>query len=165
MGTPLSTARAAVLASAIAFVGVAPAAAAPLVMPNMQTVQSDIIQVRDSAKIIHRGRLDNDGGAWKKRRHYREKRHEKRHQARDFDGRSNLYRPKATPKFAYDEYGNYRIYDGDGWDGDWDKRDRRDWDKKRKRPHIIKMNSFGYQEPSPELKDVLTAVPETGPKP
>ncbi len=62
----------------------------------------------------------------------------------DFDSRYDLYKPKATQKFAYDEYGNLRVYDGDGWDRDWDGRDwrkRRDWDKwdwddkaKRKRP-------------------------------
>jgi hypothetical protein len=159
MGKPLSKAIA--LAAVVAIAFIAPATAAPMFVSGAPTAQSDVIRVSDSAKIIHRGRLENDGGAWKKRRHYRERRHEKRHDVRDFDGRSRLYRPKETPKYAYDEYGNYRVYDGDGWDGDWDRRDRRDWDKKRrKRPHIIKMNSFGYQEPSPELKDVLTAVPD-----
>ena len=168
MGNPLSKAFA--LATGVAIAFIAPATAAPMFVPMFEpgapTAQSDVVRVSDSAKIIHRGRLENGGGAWKKRRHHREKRHEKRHDARDFDGRSKLYRPKETPKYAYDEYGNYRVYegggwDGGGWDGDWDRRDRRDWDKKRrKRPHIIKMNSFGYQEPSPELKDVLTAAPD-----
>ena len=163
MGNPLSKAFA--LATGVAIAFIAPATAAPMFVPMFEpgapTAQSDVVRVSDSAKIIHRGRLENGGGAWKKRRHHREKRHEKRHDARDFDGRSKLYRPKETPKYAYDEYGNYRVYEGDRWDGDWDRRDRRDWDKKRrKRPHIIKMNSFGYQEPSPELKDVLTAAPD-----
>ena len=164
MGNPLSKAFA--LATGVAIAFIAPATAAPMFVPMFEpgapTAQSDVVRVSDSAKIIHRGRLENGGGAWKKRRHHRERRHEKRHDARDFDGRSKLYRPKETPKYAYDEYGNYRVYEGDRWDGgDWDRRDRRDWDeKRRKRPHIIKMNSFGYQEPSPELKDVLTAVPD-----
>ena len=168
MGNPLSKAFA--LATGVAIAFIAPATAAPMFVPMFEpgapTAQSDVVRVSDSAKIIHRGRLENGGGAWKKRRHHRQKRHERRHDARDFDGRSKLYRPRETPKYAYDEYGNYRVYEGDrwdggGWDGDWDRRDRRDWDKKRrKRPHIIKMNSFGYQEPSPELKDVLTAVPD-----
>ena len=161
MGTPLSTVRAALLGSAIACVGVAPAAAVPIFAPGTPTVRSDVVQVGDSAKIIHRGRLENDSGAWKKRRFHREGRHEKRHETRDFDGRARFYRPRATPKYAYDAHGNYRVYDGDGWDGDWNnRRDRWDWDKKRKRPRIVKMNSFGFQEPSPELRDILTAVPD-----
>ena len=172
MGSHLSKALA--LATGMAIALIAPATAGPIFEPifgpGAPTVQSDVVRVSDSARIIHRGRLDNDGGAWKKRRHHREKRHENRRDARDFDGRSKLYRPKETPKYAYDEYGNFRVHDGerwdgerwdrDGWDRDWDRRDRRDWDRKRgKRPHIMK-NSFGYQEPSPGLKKVLTAAPD-----
>ena len=169
MGSPLSKALA--LATGMAIALIAPATAAPMFgpmfVPGAPTVRSDVVRVSDSARITRRGRLENGGGAWKKRRHHRERRHERRHDARDFDGRSKLYRPKETPKYAYDEYGNYRVYDGDRWDGDrWDGYgrdrdwDRRDWGKKRwKRPHIMK-NSFGYREPSPGLKKVLTAVPD-----
>ena len=174
MGSPLSKALA--LATGMAIALIAPATAAPMVglmfEPGAPTAQSDVVRVRDSARTIHRGRLENGGGAWKKRRHHRQKRHERRHDARDFDGRPKLYRPRETPKYAYDGYGNYRVHDGnrwddggwdgDGWDRDWDRRDwdRRDWDKKLwKRPHTMK-NSFGYREPSPALKDVLTAVPD-----
>ena len=172
MGNPLSKAFA--LATGVAIAFIAPATAAPMFEPmfgpGAPTVRSDVVRVSDSARIIHRGRLDNDGGAWKKRRHHRQRRHERRHDARAFDGRSKLYRPRQTPKYAYDGYGNFRVYDGHrwdrdrwddgGWDRDWDRRDIRDWDnKRRKRPHI-KMHSFGFQEPSPELKNVLTAVPD-----
>ena len=167
MGSPLSKALA--LATGMAIALIAPATAAPMVglmfEPGAPTAQSDVVRVSNSAKIIHRGRLENGGGAWKKRRHHRQKRHERRHDARDFDGRSKLYRPRQTPKYAYDGYGNFRVHDGERWDGerwdrDRDRRGRRNWGEKRwKRPHIMK-NSFGYREPSPGLKKVLTAVPD-----
>jgi hypothetical protein len=163
MGTALFVLRIAALASAVAFAGTAPAVAVPKVVPGTP-VKSDIVKVgdgtrADSAKIIRRDRLHRDDGAWKKRRHVRDRRDDRRD--RDDDGRDWMYRPKATQKFAYDEYGNLRIYNGDGWDRDWHDKDGRDWRKqKRKRPRIVKMNSFGYREPSPELKDVLTAVPD-----
>lgn len=170
MGTPLSALRVAALASVAAWLGAAPAAAAPKLVPGMPAVQPGIVLVddgigADSAKIIRRDRLHrNDGGAWKKKRpHFREKRRDGRDHDNDhdFDGRYDLYKPKATQKFAYDEYGNLRVYDGDGWDRDWDDRDGRDWDKKkRKRPRIYKMNSLGFQQPSPGLKGILTTVPD-----
>jgi hypothetical protein len=80
-------------------------------------------------------------------------------QARDHDDGARKFRPRATPKYAYDAYGNYRTYDGDGWDGKghWDG-----WgDKKRKhRPRIYKRHSFDFQGPSPALQNILTAVPD-----
>ena len=165
MGTPLWNVRAAVLASAVAFTGTMPAAAAPIRVPSTPTVQSDVVRVVDSAKIIRRENSHHDGGAWKKRRHNRDgRKHDRdgREHAWDHNDGSRKFRPKATPKYAYDAYGNYRIYDGDGWDdwNDWDASG--DWDdnKRKKRPRIYKMNSFGIQEPSPALKDILTAVPE-----
>ena len=179
MGTPLSALRVAALASVVAWLGAAPAAATPKFVPGTPAGQSGIVLVDDgigpdSAKIIRRDRLHRyDGGAWKKKRHHfneRRRDHRDHDDDHDFDGRYDLYKPKATQKFAYDEYGNLRVYDGDGWDRDWDGRDwrkRRDWDKwdwddkeKRKRPRIYKMNSLGHQQPSPGLKGILTTVPD-----
>jgi len=171
-------------------------AAAPLHVPRLTAASSDVVTVQDSAKIIRRDKPHD--GAWKKRPHNRgELRREGRREARDGrDGRNNIYKPKATPKYAYDAQGNFTVYDGnrprrdhrwrrdewrwsndwrgwedrDRWDdyGDWDDRghwddkghwdDRGHWDDKhRRRPY--KMNSFGFQQPSPALKKVLTAVP------
>jgi hypothetical protein len=171
MRMPLSTLRVAALASVVAWFGTTPTTAAPKFVPGTLAVQPDIIKVDDrvqidSARIIRRDRLHRHDGAWgNKRRHFRERRHDDRDH--DNDGRDRLYQPKATQKFAYDGYGNLRIYDGDGWGRDWDERDRwhgdrRDWDekKRRKRPRIYKMNSLGYQEPSPGLKGILTTVPD-----
>ena len=165
MRTSLSAVRVAALASVGVWLGMAPAAAAPKFVPTTPAVQSGIVLVDDgigpdSAKIIRRDRLHrNDGGAWKKKRlNFREKHRDDRDH--DRDRRYELYQPKATQKFAYDEYGNLRVYDGDGWDRDWDDKDGRDWKKKRKRPRIYKMNSLGYKEPSPGLKGILTTVPD-----
>ncbi|HEY6632295.1 MAG TPA: hypothetical protein VIZ90_12650, partial [Rhizobiaceae bacterium] len=121
MGTPLSALRTAALASVVAFAGLAPAASAPAFAPNRPHVQTSVIQVQD-ATIVRRDRLHrDDGGAWKKKRHhFRDRRDDRRdHGRRVQDGRKDLYRPRATQKFAYDERGNLRIYDGDGWDRDW----------------------------------------------
>jgi hypothetical protein len=167
MGKAFLNISAFALITGVAFAAAAPVQAAPAFVQAAASAQSDIVRVQDS-KIIRREDSRHDG-VWKKRRFHSEKRHERRHDAHDFDdfdGRAKLYRPKATPKYAYDAYGNLRIYDGDGWDGGWDKRDRWDgdrwdWDKKkRKRPRIYKMNSLGYQEPSPGLKGILTTVPD-----
>lgn len=154
----LSALRIAALASAAALAGLTPAAAAPGFAPSRPAVQADVVQVVDSATVIRRDRLHrDDGGVWKKRRHVRD-----RHDGdRDRDGRDGLYRPKATQKFAYDEHGNLRIYDGDGWDRGWQDDDGRDWKKKkRKRPRIYRMQSLGTGKPSPGLKGVLTTVPD-----
>ena len=181
MATPLSALRIAALASAVAFAGLTPAIATPVFVPNHPATQSSVIQVQNST-IVRRDRLHrDDGGVWKKKRHqFRDRRDDRRDRdhdgrdwdgrdwdghdwdSRDWDGRDSLYRPKATQKFAYDAYGNRRIYDGDGWDRDWQDRDGRDWRKTyRKRPRIVKgMNSFVPRDISPELKDVLTAVPD-----
>jgi hypothetical protein len=165
MGIPLSTLRIAALASVVVWLGTTPTTAAPTFVAGTPAVQPDVIQVGDGVqadtKIIRRDRWHRHDGAWKnKRRHFRERRHDDRDH--DNDGRDRLYQPKATQKFAYDGYGNLRIYDGDGRDRDWDDWDGRDWDKKkkRKRPRIYKMNSLGYQEPSPGLKGILTTVPD-----
>jgi len=154
--------RIAALASAVALAGLTPAVAAPLFVPGTPVAQSGVIQVQDSAKIVRRDRFHRNDGGWKKKRlHFHDKRH--RDRDHDHDRRDGLHRPKDTPKFAYDADGNLRIFDRDRrWrDDGWHDWDGRDWDRKRrKRPHIIKMNSFGFQEPSPELKKVLTAVPD-----
>jgi hypothetical protein len=156
MGTQLWSLRSAVLASAVAFAGVTPAAAVPAFVPP--EVQSDIIQIQSSV-IIRRDNPEHDGGAWKKRRHHREGREHSRGHARHRDDGARKFRPRATPKYAYDAYGNYRTYDGDGWDGNghWDG-----WgDNKRKhRPRIYKRHSFDFQGPSPALQNILTAVPD-----
>lgn len=182
MGTPLSALRIAALASAVAFAGLAPATAAPMVAPGTPAAQPDVVRVIDTT-VVRRDRLHrDDGGVWKKKRHhFRDRRDVRRDHdhdgrnwdardwdgrdwdGRDTDGRDWLYRPKATQKFAYDGYGNLRIYDGDGWDrNDWRDNDGRDWRKTyRKRPRIIRgTNSFEPRNISPELKDVLTAVPD-----
>ncbi len=160
MGKLLPGIAAFALATGVTFAVAAPVQAAPMFVPNRTATQPDVIKVLDgaSAKTVRREKsFDNDRGPWKKkiRRH-----NDGGWEARDHrDGNRNIYRPKDTPKFAYDAYGNLRIYDRKRWDG-WDD-DGRDWDKKRpKRPHIIKMHSFGIQQPSPALKDVLTAVPD-----
>lgn len=143
------------LAAGVALAAVAPAQAAPVFVPSMP--KPDVIRVQDSAKIVRPDK--HDGSAWKKRRHDREHRREYRKERRDHGSRANLYRPKSTPKYAYDAYGNFRVYDGKKRWKDYDRWDD-GWDKKRKHRRLYKMNSFGYQEPSPELKDVLTAVPD-----
>ena len=92
-----------------------------------------------NSKIVRRDKAHHDGRDWKKRRHHREFREAKRdrwrEKAHDHDGRAKLYRPRATPKYAYDAYGNYRVYDRGRRDGDWDRwdrwdGDRRDWDRR-----------------------------------
>jgi len=144
------------LASAVAFAGVTPAAAVPAFVPP--GVQSDIIQIQNSV-VIRRDNPQHDSGAWKKRRHHRDAREHSREHARHRDDGARKFRPRATPKYAYDAYGNYRSYDGDGWD------DKNRWDgwgdkKRRHRPRLYKLHSFGFQGPSPALKNVLTAVPD-----
>lgn len=198
MKQPLSAFRALALAAGVTLASTPMLAAAPLHVPQLTATSSDVVKVQDSAKIIRRDKPHD--GAWKKRPHHRgEVRRDGRREARD--GHNNIYRPKATPKYAYDAEGNFRVYDKnrprrDGrWDGRWhDRRDDWRWsddwrrwedhdrwdnaywddgghwddkhwddkdhwdDKHRRRPY--KMNSFGYQQPSPALKQVLTAVPK-----
>ena len=123
MGTPQwslhTAALAAALASAIAFGGMTPAAAVPAIVPDAPAVRPDVVQVQNST-IIRRENSHHDGRAWKKRRHHRDAREHSREHARDHDDGGRKFRPRATPKYAYDAYGNYRTYDGDGWD-DGDK--------------------------------------------
>ena len=160
MGTPQWSlhiaALAAALASAIAFAGMMPAAAAPAIVPDPPTARPDVVRVQNST-IVRRESSHRDGGTWKKRRHHRDSREHSREHARDHEDGDRKFRPRATPKYAYDAYGHYRTYDGDGWDRDqWDG-----WDKKKRnhRPWIYKRQSFDFQGPSPALKNVLTAVP------
>jgi len=154
----LSALRITALASALGLAGLTPAAAAPILAPDRPSVQTSVIQVQD-ATTIRRDRLHrDDGGAWKKKRHhFRDRRDDRRdHGRRVHERRDDLYRPRATQKFAYDEHGNLRIYDGDGRDRDWRDKDGR----KRKRPRLYKTQSLGYREPSPELRGILTTVPD-----
>ena len=154
MGTPQWNLHAAVLASAIALAGMTPAAAVPAAAPNPPTVHPHVVQVQNST-IVRRERPQHDGVTWKKRRHHRDARRE---HARGHDGGAAKFRPRATPKYAYDAHGNYRIHDGDHRDGR--NRSHR-WDGKHKHgPRIYKLRGFGFQEPSPALKNVLTAVPD-----
>lgn len=185
MKQPLSALRALALAAGVTLASMPMLAAAPLHVPPLTAASSDVVKVQDSAKIIRRDKPHD--GAWKKRPDHRgELRREGRREARD--GRNDIYKPKATPKYAYDAQGNFRVYDNNrprrdgrwhdqrddwrwsndwrGWEdqGRWDDKggkwdDGQRWDDKhRRRPY--KMNSFGYQQPSPALKRVLTAVPK-----
>ena len=171
MRKTLSHIRAAALASAVACAAVVQADAQPRLSPRIATVQSEVVLVVDSA-IVRREKPHHDG-VWKKRRHHeRGRHHENRRDARNWDNDGGAYRPRATPKYAYDADGNLRIYDGRRWDRrDWDGRGRwhrgnDDWDTKKRphRPRIIRMNSFDVRNPPPPpppaLKDILTAVPD-----
>lgn len=183
MKQPLSALRALALAAGVTLASTPMLAAAPIHLLQLTATSSDVVKVQDSAKIIRRDKPHD--GAWKKRPDHRgELRREGRREARD--GRDNIYRPKATPKYAYDAQGNFRVYDKNRprrdhrwhdrrddwrWSNDWrrwedhDRWDDAYWDdnghwddKHRRRPY--KMNSFGYQQPSPALNQVLTAVPK-----
>lgn len=167
MGTLLSKFCAAALASAVALAGVAPLEAGPMIRSAGPATVSHVVPVVDS-KIVRRHKPDHDGKVWKKRRHRRDHhdgaRADRRHHG-DFKhkrGRRDdgdwLYRPKATPKYAYDAFGNLRVYEDDGWDRDrkWDGRGHR---IRKHRPRIIR-NDFDSTVPSPELLEILTAVPK-----
>jgi hypothetical protein len=188
MKQPLSAFRAVALAAGVTLVSTPMLAAAPIHVVASTATSSDVVKVQDSAKIIRRDKPHD--GAWKKRPDHRgEARREGRHEAHDGQGRNDIYRPRSTPKYAYDAQGNFRVYDEnrprrdhrwhdrrddwrwandwrgwedhDRWDdnGHWD--DKGYWDDKhRRRPHQYKMHSFGYQQPSPALKKVLTAAPK-----
>jgi len=170
MRKPLSHIRAAALASAAVFAAILQAYAAPKPSPDIAPARHDLVLVQD-ARIIHRDRSHADG-AWKKRRHNdsgwrKEHRRDAGDRQRGRDRLGGPYRPRATPKFAYGADGNLRIYDGRRRDDrGWDHRDGwghgDDWNRKRKRPYITRMNSFGVQDPSLELRDILTAVPRPG---
>ena len=161
MANPFFNLPAITLAAGLAVASGASTQAAPAFISTPASVRSDVVQAQVDAKVVRRDRLhrDGDGGAWKKRRHHREGRRE----TRDHDGRSSLYRPKTTPKFAYDADGSLRVYDrdrrwkhdgGDDWDG-------RDWRKKRqKQPRIYRMDSLSHQNLSPGLRGILTTIPD-----
>ena len=187
METPLLKLRVAALASVLAWTGIVPAAAAPAFMPYAPAMQSGVVQVVDSV-IVRRDnrRRERDGDT---RRHRRENREHARHH----DDGVRSYAPRATRKHAYDADGNYRTYDGDGWDddghwrgrnrgrdwrrwngwdsrgdwnaggdwNDWDRNGWHDWDHK-KAPRLYRRQSYSFQGtvPSPELRDILTAVPD-----
>ncbi|MEP9388419.1 hypothetical protein [Mesorhizobium sp. KR9-304] len=169
----LSAIRTLALAACVTLASTPTLPAASLFVPSLPAASSDVVTVQDSAKIIRRENR-HDGGVWKRRPDRRGQIHrEGRREAREA-GRNNIYRPKVAPKYAYDAEGNFRVYDGNrpmrddwhwsddwrGWEdhGHWD--DKGHWDDRhRHRPHQYKMNSFGYQQPSPALKQVLTAVP------
>jgi hypothetical protein len=162
MAKPFFSLSAITLAAGLAVAGVGSTQAAPAFIPAPASVPSDVVQAQVDAKVVRRDRFhrDRDGGAWKERRHHH---HEGRGKARRHDGRASLYRPKTTPKFAYDADGSLRIYDrdrrwkhdgGDDWDG-------RDWRKKRqKQPRIYRMDSLSRQDLSPGLRGILTTVPD-----
>ena len=123
METPLLKLRAAALASALAWAGIVPAAAAPTFIPYAPNVQSDVVEVvENSVTIIRRERRHRDGG-----RDMRRHRRESREHARRHDDGARQFRPRATRKYAYDADGNYRVYDGNGWEdkGRGKGRDRR----------------------------------------
>jgi hypothetical protein len=147
------------LGAGVTFAGLTPGAASPLFVAMPIQAQSGVIRVQDSATII-RKEAHHDGG-WKKRRHHREIREARRDRWRDkvhdHDGRGRHFRPKATPKYAYDAYGDLRVYDDDGW-----KRHRK-WDgdhEKHKRRVRVARRTFTSTVPSPELQEILTAVPD-----
>lgn len=189
MKQPLSALRALALAAGVTMASTPMLTAAPLHIPQLIAASSDVVKVQSSTTIIRRDKPHD--GAWKKRPHDRgELRREGRREARDGQGRNNIYRPKSTPKYAYDAQGNFRVYDKNrprrdhrwhdrrddwrwsndwrGWEdqGRWDDRggkwdDGQRWDDKhRRRPNQYNTYSFGYQQPSPALKKVLTAVPK-----
>jgi hypothetical protein len=168
MGSPLSNMCAAALVSALACASLAPASATPMIRPGTPWSMSDVVPVVNS-KTVRRDGSHHEGGAWKKRRHRHDHRDgaraERRHhrslraERRHHDGRARLYRPRATPKYAYDAYGNRRVYDGDGWNGDDRWEGRRDG-KRRHRVRRIDDYDFGYREPSRELRKILTTVPD-----
>jgi hypothetical protein len=167
MSTFLSNIHALALGAGVAFAGLTPAAASPLVVPDRPAMQTGVIQVQDSATVIRRKDAHHDS-VWKKNRHHREDREARRDRWRDVhdhDGRGRQFRPKATPKYAYDAYGNLRVYDGKRWDDrDWDRHDGRrrgdDWYKREHGPRIYKLRKSTVQGVPSVLDDILTAVPD-----
>lgn len=170
----LSNMQVLALGAGVALAGLTPVSAAPLFVPGQPAMQSDVIRVQDNAVVIRRKEAHHDS-VWKKRRHHfrerRELRDRDRHDAHDFDGRGRQFRPKATPKYAYDAYGNLRVYDGKRWDDrDWDHRDGRrrgnDWDddwhewKRKKGPRIYTFRGTNVEDVPSSLDDILTAVPD-----
>ena len=157
MGMLPSHIGAMVLASAIACAGLTPASAAPTFLPDTPKLRSDVVLAQNSV-IIRRENSHHDGGG--KRRHHRR---DNGHFARDHHDGFQQFRPRATRKYAYDAYGNYRRYSGNGWEADrWRDWDGNRWDgeKRKHRVRIHKPRSFTVQGPSEALQDILTAVPQ-----
>jgi hypothetical protein len=152
------------LAAGLATIAVVPASALPILVPVAPAVRSDVVAVASSKVVRRHESAHDEGGVWKKRRHLRdavrpERHHRRVHKGERHGGHGNdwIYRPQATPKRAYDAYGNFRVYDDDGWESHrkWDK-----WDHgKRKHPRVLRRMSTSTG-PSPELKEILTAVPD-----
>lgn len=169
MGMFTSQIGAMVLASALAGAVVAPAAGQPAFAPHAPKAGPAVILAQNS--VVIRRELHN--GGWKKRWHQRR---DNKNSARNHYDRSWQFRPQATPKYAYDAYGNYRIYDGDGWrDNDWrhhdwngedwngsgwDSNDGWDGNGRKHRPRIYKRSNSTVPQPPEALEDVLTAVPK-----
>lgn len=164
----LSGFRVLVLGAGVALASQAPAT--PLVAPEGLAVRPDVIRVQESSNVVRRKEAHHDGN-WKKRRHdYRERRdvrdRDRHDDARDFDGRGRHFRPKATPKYAYDAYGNLRVYDGNrrrdyrGWDhrDGWHRGD--EWRERKPGPRIYKFREYKVEDVPSALDDILTAVPD-----
>jgi hypothetical protein len=174
MSTFLSNIHALALGAGVAFAGLTPAVASSLVVPSRSAMQTGVIQVLDSATVVIRRKDAHHDSVWKKRRHHRQDREARRDRWRDVhdhDGRGRQFRPRATPKYAYDADGNLRVYDGKRWDNrDWDRHDgwRRgddwrhgdDWYKREHGPRIYKLRKSTVQGVPSVLDDILTAVPD-----
>ncbi|MEW9807329.1 hypothetical protein ABUE31_15150 [Mesorhizobium sp. ZMM04-5] len=154
--------------AALACFAATPAGAVPAMPQRLPDAAGYLLPVVSST-IVRRDGAQDGGGAWKKRRHrrnhhdgegagrgYRGDSHSAR---RGDDSRAKLYRPRATQKFAYDAYGNLRVYDGDGWDADDNRRGRHSAEHRHRQPRI-EYRGPGYRKPSRELRRILTTVPD-----
>jgi len=209
MTQPLPVFRALALAAGVTFASTSMLAAAPLHGSHPPATSTDVVKVQNSTTIIRRDKPHD--GAWKRPDHRGEARRgearrgdvrrDGRREARDEfnrrrngQGRNNIYKPNATPKYAYDAQGRFTVYDGnrprrdgrrddrrDDWrwsndwrgrddhgrwddggqwvDKGWDDWDDKGWDDGHRRPRY-KVESFGFQQPSPALRKVLTAIPK-----
>lgn len=154
-----------VLTAGLAIAVSAPAWAAPGFIPIAPSVVSDVLPVVSSKTVRRHESAHHEGGVWKKRRDHRdaarpERQHRKIQKAerRGGSGGDWIYRPRATPKYAYDAYGNFRVYDDHGWERHrkWDR-----WDHgKRKHHRRVLRKTSSSTVPSPELKKILTAMPD-----
>lgn len=167
-----------VLALAAGVALTSPALAAPLFVTDRPAAEPDIIRVQESSTVVRRKDEAHHDSVWKKRRHhYRERRDLRdrdRHEAHDFDGRGRQFQPKATSKYAYDAYGNLRVFDRnrkrdyrnwdhrDGWrsgDDYWHGEDWYEW-KRESGPRIYKLRKSRVEDVPSALDDILTAVPD-----